>query len=442
MNFFGNNLQKPYCVVKFVFFACLQLTRLPFGEIIKKELQNKNKDNLMFGLLIAVVYLAFISLGLPDSLLGAAWPTIAAEIEQPSSVMGIVTMIISAATIVSSLLSNFLTRKLGTGLLTAISVAVTAAAMFGFSFCTKFWQICVWAVPYGLGAGAIDAALNNYAALHFSSRHMNWLHCFWGVGVSISPYIMGACLTGNLGWQTGYRAVGVVQIVLTAVMFCALPLWKKVAQRQAAEKPEAQSASSDGEPKLASTKDALRVRGVWLVFVMFFCYSALEQTALQWASTYLVSHRGVSREAAATFATLFCSGITVGRFVSGLISDKLGDKTLIRIGSAIVFAGIVCLCVPIEFFALAAFVLIGLGCAPIYPAVIHSTPVNFGEQNSQAVVGVQMAFAYVGSTFMPPLFGTIVEASAWVLPLFLGVLLVVMTALAEAVNRTTARSTC
>lgn len=444
------------------------------------QLRNRNGSltkNVMFGLIIAIVYLAFISLGLPDSLLGAAWPTISAEMSQPISAMGIITMIISGATIVSSIFSNFLIRKLGTGLLTALSVALTAAAMFGFSFCTRFWHLCLWAVPYGLGAGAIDAALNNYAAIHFSSRHMNWLHCFWGVGVSISPYIMGACLTGGLGWQGGYRTVGAIQIVLTLIMFCALPLWKKAANQKSGEHKrnarhsknaaaneclaegaassvntetdncdahfDASNVQTDNtltETPLASTKDALKVRGVWFVFVMFFCYCAMEQTAMQWASTYLVAHRGISAETAATFATLFCTGITAGRFLSGIFSDRLGDKRLIRIGSAIVCLGIVCLCLPQSFCALAAFVLIGLGCAPIYPAVIHSTPTNFGEKNSQAIVGVQMAFAYVGSTFMPPLFGTLVEKAVWVLPLFLGILLVTMAVLFETVNSVTKKN--
>lgn len=386
-------------------------------------------EKKMFGLLVAIIYTAFVSLGLPDSLLGSAWSVMSVDLGAPISAAGVITMIIACSTIVSSVFSNFLTNKLGTGLLTALSVLLTALALLGFSFASQFWHLCLIAVPYGLGAGAVDAALNNYAAIHFSSRHMNWLHCFWGVGASISPYIMGFCLTRGFGWQNGYRAVSVLQAVLTVVLFASLPLWKK------------QRTVSEDAVVPAKMRDALKIKSVWLVFLMFFAYCALEQTAMLWASSYLATYRGVDANLAATFATLFCTGMTVGRFVCGLFSDKVGDKALIRAGAIVICVGIVAVALPLStnVVALGGFVVIGLGCAPIYPAVIHSTPINFGKENSQAIVGVQMAFAYVGTTFMPPLFGLLMQYGSWVLPVFLAVFAVIIIVLSEVINVSVAR---
>lgn len=385
----------------------------------------------MFAFLIAIVYLAFISLGLPDSLLGSAWPTISADIGADVSVAGIVTMIIACFTILSSLFSNFLTSKLGTGLVTALSVLLTAVAMFCFSLCTAFWQLCLCAIPYGLGAGAVDAALNNYAALHFSSRHMNWLHCFWGVGASAGPYVIGFCLNGGLTWRNGYQVIGLVQILLTAFLFSTLFVWK----RQPCVTQQKQLAP-------VKTRDALKVRGVWLVCITFFCYCALEQTALLWASTHLFLYQNVSETTAAFLGTLFCTGIMAGRFLSGVFSNKTSDKSLIRIGIAVIFVGLVAFSVPwgANWVNLAGLVLVGIGCAPIYPAIMHSTPQHFGEENSQAIVGVQMACAYCGTTFMPPLFGVISETSAWALPLFLTFFAIALLVLSEVANGVLAKN--
>lgn len=383
----------------------------------------------MFSLLLAITYLAFIGLGLPDSLLGAAWPVIHEEFGVALSLQGIVTMIIAGGTIVSSLMSDKLTRKFGAGVVTAVSVLLTALAMIGFSFSTEFWHLCALAVPYGLGAGAVDAALNNFAALHFSSRHMNWLHCFWGVGASVSPYIMGACLSGGIGWHWGYRIVGLVQVVLTAVLFFSLPLWKKSSSDQA------QTAT------LAKPSDKpLAVAGVWQTLVMFFAYCSAEATAMNWSSSYLVTHRGVDANLAATFASLFFLGITFGRFVCGLFSEKLGNKRLIRIGVAVMAVAVVAIVLPLStnVVALCGLVLFGLGCAPVYPAVIHATPYRFGEGNSQAIVGFQMASAYVGTTFMPPLFGLIAKTSPIAFPLFLGGFVLLLVIMSEVVNKVVA----
>lgn len=378
----------------------------------------------MVSLLLAIIYLSFISLGLPDSLLGAAWPIMRGELGVPLSYAGVVSMIISGGTIVSSLMSDRISRKLNTGLVTAISVLMTAVALFGFSVSGSFFVICLWAIPYGLGAGAIDAALNNYVALHYSSRHMSWLHAFWGVGVSISPYIMSFCLSHELGWSMGYRSVSVIQIVLTAVLFLSLPLWKR---GECEEHVEAAPPLTLGQ--------IFRIRGVPFVLIAFLCFCAFESTAGLWASSYMVEHRGVDPQVAARFAALFYLGITVGRFLSGFIADKLGDKNMIRLGTCIMLLGAVMIMLPVKtnVIALAGLLVTGFGSAPVYPCIIHSTPTNFGKQNSQALVGAQMASAYCGSTLMPPVFGLIAQyISIALYPFYLAffiVMVIVMTAL-------------
>lgn len=387
----------------------------------------------MFALLLAIIYIAFISLGLPDSLLGSAWPVMYGELGVPISYAGIVTMIIAGGTIVSSLLSDRLTRKFGAGLVTAVSVLMTAAALFGFSFTHSYLPLCLWAIPYGLGAGAVDAALNNYVALHYSSRHMSWLHCFWSVGASVSPYIMSHCLTGGLGWNSGYRSVAIVQTVLTTALFLSLPLWKRRGAEEALGAEEARA---------LSLRQAVKIRGVPFVLVMFFGYCALEQAAGLWASSYLVQFRGVGTDAAARSASLFYLGITAGRFLCGFITERVGDRRLIRAGILTMIAGVLLIALPVSYdaFAFAGLVVVGLGCAPVYPSVIHSTPANFGKENSQAIIGIQMASAYVGTTFMPPLFGFIAEhIHIGLYPAFLLALSVLMLWMSEKLNRTVAR---
>lgn len=379
----------------------------------------------MASLLLAVIYLAFISLGLPDSLLGSAWPAMHVDLGAPLSAMGIVSMIIAAGTVVSSLFSDFLTRKLGTGLVTVISILLTAGAMLGFSFARTFWLLCVLAVPYGLGAGGVDAALNNYVALHYKARHMSWLHCFWGVGALVSPFIMGAALAGESGWPGGYSLVSYIQFGITALILFSLPLWKKRTAEGKAEKP-------------LTLPQTLRLKGVAFILIAFFCYSALEATSMQWASSYFTEHKGVGTEIAAMLGSLFYIGITAGRFLGGFVSEKLGDRRLIRIGICIIAVGIVLLALPVRSYAvsIAGFLVVGFGCAPIYPAIIHSTPFNFGAENSQAVIGVEMAFAYIGTTFMPPLFGLIAQYTdiAW-LPLWLALFGVFLLCMTELLNR-------
>ncbi len=392
----------------------------------------------MTQLLLAIIYLAFISLGLPDSLLGSAWPTMYIQFDVPISYAGIISMIISAGTIISSLQSDRLTKKLGTGKVTAISVAATAVALFGFSFSHSFWALCLWAIPYGLGAGSVDASLNNYVALHYESRHMSWLHCMWGVGATAGPYIMGIALSMGQGWNMGYRYIGIIQVILTSVLIFSLPLWK--GRTEETEVEELQTDPAENGKKVLSVREILKISGAREVMLCFFCYCALEQIAGLWASSYLTLHKGVSSEMAAIFASLFYIGITVGRAISGFITMKLNDIQMIRLGQGIIVAGIVAMILPgSNILAMAGLVLIGLGCAPIYPCVIHSTPAHFGADKSQAIIGVQMAFAYIGTMLMPPLFGIIARGiSVALLPFYLFAILIVMIIMHELLTKKTA----
>ena len=384
----------------------------------------------MVQLLLPIIYISFISLGLPDSLLGSAWPTMYPELGVPVSCAGILSMIISLGTILSSLQSDRLTRALGTGRVTAISVGMTAAALFGFSISTQFWMLCLWAIPYGLGAGSVDAALNNYVALHYRSRHMSWLHCMWGIGTMISPMVMGRVLAGGGPWTSGYRYIALFQILLSAVLFFSLPLW--------------QSRTADTDTETASTQalslgQVFRLPGAREVMLCFFCYCALETTAGLWASSYLTLTKGVAAGTAASFASLFYFGITAGRAACGFITMKFNDTQMIRMGQIILAVGVAALLIPgPQALALAGLVLVGLGCAPIYPSIIHSTPDHFGADKSQAVIGIQMASAYVGTTLMSPLFGLLGETISFaILPAYLAVVLLVMFGMAEWLHRRT-----
>ena len=387
----------------------------------------------MVSLLLPIIYVAFISLGLPDSLLGSAWPSMYPQLGVPVSYAGIISMIISLGTIISSLNSDRLTRALGTGKVTAISVGMTAAALFGFSVSGQFWMLCLWAIPYGLGAGSVDAALNNYVALHYESRHMSWLHCMWGIGTMISPMVMGAALAGGMPWTSGYRYIALFQILLTAVLFVSLPLWQK------------RTAGTSGEeaaPTALTFGQVLHLPGAKEVMLCFFCYCALETTAGLWASSYLTLSRGVPAGTAASFASLFYIGITAGRAACGFLTLKFNDVQMIRMGHGILAVGVLALLVPgPQVLALAGLVLVGLGCAPIYPSIIHSTPDHFGAERSQAVIGIQMASAYVGNLTMPPLFGLLANnITPALFPFYLLALLVLMVCMHEQLVRKTRRS--
>ena len=383
----------------------------------------------MYSLLLAVIYLAFISLGLPDSLLGSAWPVMHLDIGAPTAFMGMVSMVISGGTIVSSLLSDKLTKKFGTVNLTIGSVFLTAIALFGFSISTEFWMLLIFAIPYGVGAGAVDAALNNYVSLHYSSRHMSWLHSFWGVGAIISPFVMSYAIQ-NTTWNNGYSTVGFIQLAIVAVLVLSLPLWKT------------NGSAKESNGKSLSLMEALKINGVIYIVLGFLAYCALEATTMYWASTYLVEVRGLSGGIAARFGSLFYIGLTASRIISGFVTDKLGDRKMIQIGTTILIIGMFGLLIPVEnpIYSLIGFIIIGFGSGPIYPAIIHSTPGNFGKENSGAIIGIQMAFAYVGSTLVPPLYGLLGSFLGYrILPVFVLVCAVFMISMTEMAFKATAK---
>ena len=384
----------------------------------------------MVSLLLPVIYLAFISLGLPDALLGAAWPSMYPQLGAGVSWAGGVSMIISVGTIVSSLASDWLNNKLGTGRVTALSVATTAVALFGFSTCTQFWQLCLWAIPYGLGAGSVDAALNNYVALHYESRHMSWLHCMWGIGAAGGPVIMGWALAGST-WQNGYRIISILQIVLTAVLIFSLPLWQT---------PTDAGAGEDFTPEHRTLPQLMKVPGVPEVMCCFALYSGVETVTGMWAASYCTLVRGLDAATAASWASLFYLGITVGRFLSGFLTMKFNDHQMIRMGQVLIAVGIALVFLPAGNTCLrAGLVTIGLGCAPIYPCIIHETPANFGKSLSMAMTGIQMAAAYVGVTLLSPFFGVLAQNITMQLyPWALLVMLLLMVVLSEQLHKKTA----
>ena len=371
----------------------------------------------MTTILLFVIYISFISLGLPDSILGSAWPTMYQELDVPVSYAGIIAVIIAFGTIVSSLQSDRLTLKLGPGKVTAISVALTAFALFGFSISSSFLMLCLFAIPYGLGAGSVDACLNNYVALHYKGWHMSLLHCMWGVGAVTGPNIMAYALTNNKGWNSGYFYISMLQIGLTAILLFSLPLWKK------------RERIVDGrETKSLSLREVVKIKGVKEVLLCFLCYCGVEQSAGLWASSYLNMYKGVPAEEAARYASMFFIGITVGSGLNAIIALKLKDRTMVRIGLTIIAIGIIVMIIPASsIITLIGLILIGLGCAPIYPSLIHATPDSFGEDKSQAVIGIQMAFAYIGVLALPPLFGFIADfTDISLLPVYITILFIVM----------------
>lgn len=382
-------------------------------------------------ILLVLIYLAFIGLGLPDSLLGAAWPQLRIDIGAPLSGAGMVSMIVTAGTIVSSLVSARVIRRFGTGKVTAISTALTAAALLGYAFAPAYWWLCIMAIPLGLGAGAVDAALNNFVALHYKAHHMSWLHCFWGLGATAGPILLSVFLARPQGWRTGIRSIGLLQLALVAVLTFSLPLWRKVTEKK--------EIGSDATSDPVSNREALRLRGLPAALLTFFCYCGAELSCGLWASSFLVASRGVAPAQAAGWVSLYYAGITAGRFFSGFAMHRLTCPAMIRLGGLTSLAGCVMLVLPLPtVFSAVALVLIGLGCAPVYPCMIHETPARFGEANSQTAMGLQMATAYCGSTLMPPLLGLLAQlVSVTVFPWFLMVLFGLMLVASEVAARLT-----
>lgn len=374
----------------------------------------------MFTILLILIYIAFISLGLPDSLLGSSWPAISRELSVSVSYAGIVSMIISGGTIISSLFSERLIRRFGTGMVTFISVLMTAAALLGFCAAQGFWFLCLMAVPLGLGAGSVDAALNNFVALHYKAKHMSWLHCFWGIGATAGPVIMSLYIGAAAGWKKGYGTIGLIQACLVAVLLFSLPLWKKIEGGG-----QTDSGEEGGERGIRAV---LRIKGAKPALLAFFAYCALESTAGLWGSSFLVLKKGVEVSTAAGWISLYYLGITVGRLLSGFLTIKLDNKSMVRLGQGVTALGVLSLMLGKgNIWMQAGFILVGLGCAPVYPSMLHDTPNRFGKEMSQAVMGVQMACAYVGSTFMPPVFGLLAQyIDISLFPFYLGAILVFM----------------
>ncbi len=383
----------------------------------------------MTNLLLSLIYLAFISLGLPDSLLGSAWPEIYPDFGVPVSYAGIISMIISLGTVTSSLLSDRIISRLGTGKVTAISGLLTALAILGFALAPNFWVLCACSIPYGLGAGSVDVALNNYVALHFKSTHMNWLHCSWGIGATVGPYVMGIALSGGGSWQSGYWYISCTQLTITAILFLSLPLWKRQEQEDSGANTEESPASeaSSAHPRPLKLSQVVRIRGVKEVMTCFFCYSVMEQATGVWGGTYLKLFKGMDAAAAAAFAGMLFLGITLGRAASGFLSIRYSDQQLIRLGMILAAGGVLLLLIPgPAIVTVCGLMAIGLGCSPLYPAMIHATPQMFGREHSRAIIGVQMASYNVGVFVMPPLFGLIAQhlSVGW-LPIYLSLALVV-----------------
>ena len=386
----------------------------------------------MFSLLLALIYVSFISLGLPDSLLGSAWPQMQESLGVSLSLGGVISFLITASTILSSLMSHQVIQRFGTGAVTMCSVAMTALALFGFSLSNSFFALCLWAIPYGLGAGSVDAALNNFVALHCKAKHMSWLHCFWGIGATGGPYIMGLCMSRGMGWQAGYRTISFLQIALTLILLLSLPLWKKQ------ELPL--SGGETVRPQTPQWGKLLKRPGVKAALTAFFFYSALELTTGLWGSSYMVAVRGISPETSAKWISLFYLGITAGRFFSGFLTLRFSDDAMVRLGECTAIVGILLILLPLHnLFLCLGLILTGLGCAPIYPSLLHATPQRFGKSLSQSLMGTQMAISYLGSTTMPPVSGFLSEKiSMGLYPILLLVFALCMTILTEKGRHCTA----
>lgn len=383
---------------------------------------------------LIIIYIAFISLGLPDSLLGTAWPVMRLDFGAALDAAGLVTIIISGGTVISSLMCSRLVARFGTGKVTFISVAATAVALLGFSFSPSYGWLIVLAVPLGLGAGAVDAALNNYVALHYKAHHMNWLHCFWGVGAFIGPLIMSGFIRQNNNWRSGYLTIAIIQFGVVALLFFTLPMWKKQQAERSAEISEVVENTPAGS--------VFKIPGVLLAMGTFLLYCGGEYAMGLWGSSFLIEFRSFTASAAAVAVSLYYGGITVGRLLSGFLSVGMTSKALIRTGLLILVAGAVLLALPLPaWVSYIAFPLIGLGCAPVYPNMIHETPRRFGSASSQKVVGLQMAAAYCGSTFLPPAIGYIAgRTTLYILPFAVLLFSILMILLTERLNKMTAKA--
>jgi len=377
-------------------------------------------------LLLIIIYLCFISLGLPDALLGSAWPLMHDTLNVPLAYAGILSMIVSSGNVIAVVSSARIIKRFGTRFVVITAISMTATALIGISFSSSFLYLCLCAIPLGLGSGTVDASLNNYIAVHFKARHMNWLHCFWGVGASIGPIIMSFFLINYNVWNLGYRAIGIIQLSLVILLFISLPLWKR---NDSTEK------SAKHEP--IRYKEIFSIAGIKEALLAFFCYCSIEMITGLWAASFLVVEKGILPEIAAQWIALYFIGITVGRFVSGFVTFKLNNRQMVRIGHIIIACGIITLFLPFgEHTLLPGLFLIGLGCAPIFPCLMHETPRNFGTEHSQAIIGLQMGSAYIGVAVMPPLFGWLASYTGFgIFPVVIGIILIIKIFVVESLNR-------
>jgi fucose permease len=408
----------------------------------------------MATLFLIVIYAAFISLGLPDGLLGVAWPIMQPQFAVSLGSAGIVSMVVSGCTIISSLMSGRMTKKLGTGLLTLISVILTAIALFGYSLAPGFLWLIVLAIPLGLGAGSVDAALNAYVAANYESHHMSWLHSFWGVGAMLGPVIMSRTISLNDSWRQGYLIVSICQAALILLLAVTLPIWNRVASARRESEQQFDHAGAktpDGnndlilnrpeddisadQPDNLTIFGATKIRGVKLAMATFFFYCGIETTLGLWGSTYLIQDRGFEPARAAALVSIYYGSITAGRFISGFLTMRMSNRRLIRIGELIILVGVIVMLLPLpSVFAPISFFLIGFGCAPVFPCMIHETPAHFGRKHAPFIMGLQMASAYTGITLLPPLLGQV--ANAWsivLLPFFLLAYISAMLASSEKI---------
>ena len=396
----------------------------------------------MITYLLVIIYLAFISLGLPDSLLGVTWPVMHLDLNASLGSAGVISMIISGGTIISSFMSGRVLRRFGTGKVTAVSVLMTACALLGISYAPSFFWMIIPAIPLGLGAGSVDAGLNAYVAAHYKSYHMSWLHCFWGIGAMTGPFIMSQFMKGGHSWRGGYLTVAIIQFILVAILFASLPIWEKAENGKDMQR-EGKAGKSTAKPKKKQAKgwQLLGLKGVKPVLLTFMIYCGVESTLGLWGSSFLVHARKMDASTAAKWVALFYGGITLGRFLSGFLTIKLSNKTLIRIGLITLLTGVLLIVFPLPvYISLPGFILAGLGCAPIYPCMLHETPVRFGTENSQSLMGIQMAIAYTGSTLLPPAFGYVASATTMaIFPFVILAYVIIMLASSERINRVFAK---
>lgn len=382
---------------------------------------------------LIIIYLAFISLGLPDSLLGVAWPVMQSEYGEPLETAGLLFMTIAGGTIISSLVSGKVLKRFGTGNVTFVSCLMTAGSLLGFTFAPSLIWLILCAIPLGLGAGSVDAGLNNYVATHYKAHHMSWLHCFWGVGATLGPIIMAQFITGDHSWRNGYFAIAGIQFALVVILFFTLPLWKRVARNSNVTLSEEPVDSRRDDSKNIKP---IQISGVKLSLTSFLFYCGVEATMGLWGSSFLVNVKELPVGIAAQWVSFYYGGITIGRFITGFITLKVRSHTLIRVGQITALTGAALLFLPLpSSFSLIGFIMIGLGLAPIFPCMLHETPARFGKTHSQTIMGYQMAVAYTGSTFMPPLLGFIASYSTiGILPFFIVIFVVAMLLGSEKLN--------